>query len=107
MSIAIPLAIVLSAMAGLAGVSGAAVAGPVAWPANILLTNLLGTAEVLSRWPGVFHKNISLSGLMTIELYAVVGFIWACLYFKKPAKDRIITDKNSNLVALTERMHII
>ena len=106
-AVAIPLAMLLSAMAGLVGVFGAAVAGWVAWPANLLLTYMLGTAELLSRWPGVFHKNIALSGLMTIELYAVVGFIWACLYFKKPAKDRIITDKNSNLVALTERMHII
>ena len=106
-AVAIPLAMLLSVIAGLVGVFGAAIAGWVAWPATILLTYMLSTAEVLSRWPGVFHKNIGLSGLMTIELYGVVVFIWACLYFKKPTKDSIITDKNSNLVALTERMHII
>ena len=106
-AIAIPLAMLLSAMAGLVGVFAATVAGWVAWPATILLTYMLGTAQLISHWPGVFHKNIGLSGLAMVELYLVVAFMWACLYFKKPAEDGIITDKNSNLVALAERTHIV
>ena len=106
-AIAIPLAMLLSALAGLCGLFGAAIAGWVAWPASLLLAYMLGTAEVLSRWPGVFHKNILLSGVATIELYGVVVFVWACLHFKNPLKDGIITDKNSNLVGPAERMHIV
>ena len=94
-------------LAGLVVIFGAALAGWVAWPATILLTYMLNTAQILSRWPGVFHKNIGLSGLAMVQLYAVVVFVWACLYFKKPPEAVILTDKNSNLVALAERMHII
>ncbi|MBC7708390.1 ComEC/Rec2 family competence protein [Polaromonas sp.] len=103
----IPLAMLLSAIAGLAGMLAASVAGWVAWPATLLLTYMLDTAQLLSRGPHVFQKNLSLNGTATLECYAVVVFVWAVPYFKKRGKAGILTDKNSSLVPLQERMHIV
>lgn len=103
----IPLAMLLSTIAGLSGMLLPALAGWAAWPALLVLTYLLDTAQLLSRYPHIFLKGLSLSGAATIVLYAVVLMLWAILHFKKPVRARIITDKNTVSSALPERFHII
>lgn len=106
-AIFIPLAMLLSVIAGLSGMFAAAWAGWVAWPATLLLTYMLNMAQILSSWPHVFQKNITLSLYGLVQLYTVVLLFWAILYFKKPPPECIITDKNSMPVPLQERIHIV
>ncbi|MDL2341707.1 MAG: ComEC/Rec2 family competence protein [Patescibacteria group bacterium] len=103
----IPLAMLLSATAGLVGMLAASFAGWIAWPAVLLLTYMLDTAQLLSHGPHVFQKNLSLSGGSAIAMYVAVAFVWLILYFKKPPKPAILTDKNASIIPLQERMHLV
>jgi competence protein ComEC len=73
----VPLAMLLSAIAGTAGAIAPQIAGWVAFPARILLTYMLDIVHVLSSLPSVLvHRSISLRymlglyGLVLVMLFA-------------------------------------
>lgn len=92
----IPLAMLLSLVAGLAGMFIPAVAGWFAWPAQILMTYMLDVSTLLSRIPHVFVQNIALSLVQLIVLYAVVAGLCALLYRRTKLKYATITDRNQS-----------
>ena len=76
----IPLAMLLTFVAGLVGMWLPLLVGWVAWPARLLLTYLLDTAQLLSRVPHIFRTNTFLTGLDMVLCYVVVLFGIAALY---------------------------
>jgi competence protein ComEC len=87
----IPLAMLLSLIAGLAGMLIGSVAGWFAWPAAILLNYMLDVAHILANLPHVFAQGIGLSLWQMLALYAcVVGLAFSLWY--KSVKSAIITD---------------
>jgi ComEC/Rec2-related protein len=87
----IPLAMLLSLIAGLAGMFVPAVAGWLAWPAAIVLNYMLDTAHLLARLPHVFVEGIGLSLAQMLLLYAATVMIMFILW-RKIGKSSIITD---------------
>lgn len=94
----VPLAMLLSAVAGLAGMLIAPLAGWLAWPARILLTYMLDTAHLLSRIPHVFVQNLALSIAAMLFLYLLVITITVSLWLKNQANFATITDKKQELI---------
>lgn len=93
----VPLAMLLSLVAGLGGMFIPALAGWIAWPANVVLTYLLDVANMLSRIPHAFVENIGFSlGLLCIS-YGIIGFICLILWGKVRKKYGTITDTNEIL----------
>lgn len=80
----IPLAMLLSFIAGLAGMLIGNVAGWFAWPAQLLLTYMLDIVNLLSRIPHVFQENRYLSVIdMTVWYVVVTGVIVLAYYLKQ------------------------
>jgi len=71
----VPLAMLLTLVAGLAGMLVAAFAGWFAWPARLLLTYMLDVANLLSRIPHAFVQNRSFSTGAMLASYAIVAFV--------------------------------
>ena len=92
----IPLAMLLSLIAGLGGMLFSSLAGWIALPAKILLTYMLDVAHILSDIPNVFIENISLSLSQMLTMYALVVFATIVLWFKANSKSDTITDKNDD-----------
>jgi competence protein ComEC len=91
----VPLAMLLSMVAGLAGMLVAPVAGWFAWPARVLLTYMLDIAHVLSRIPHIFVQNLGLPIIEMLGLYILVAAMTYLLWNKtKQLKADTITDKN-------------
>lgn len=89
----VPLAMLLSAIAGLAGMIIAPFAGWVAWPARSLLSYMLDVAHLLSHIPHIFVQNINFTTAETVLTYAsIVAFI-AALSFKTSLKNGTITEE--------------
>jgi hypothetical protein len=90
----IPLAMLLSTGAGLAGMWAGGIAGWVSWPARIMLTYILDVSHLLARIPHIFVEHVVLSlSQMLLAYVAVTAFI-AGLWFKNRSKSDMITDKN-------------
>lgn len=87
----VPLAMLLAAVAGLAGMFVMPVAGWLSWPAMVLLTYMLDTAHLLSRIPHVFvtDRQLSLAGMLV--LYAAVLLLNLTLHSQQKRKRAIIT----------------
>jgi competence protein ComEC len=80
----IPLGMLLSLIAGLAGMLIGNVAGWFAWPARILLTYMLDVVNLLSRIPHVFQQNRYLSAVdMTLCYATVIGVVTMAYYLRK------------------------
>lgn len=95
----VPLAMLLSLVAGLAGMIISAYGGWLAWPAVWLLNYMLDVAHLLAGLPHVFVQNRSLSLGGMLSLYAVVAALTIMLQHKtKPARTAIITDRNSKIL---------
>lgn len=74
----IPLAMLLSFIAGLAGMLIPLLSGWLAWPATILLTYMLDTATLLSRIPHVFQTNAYLGETdMALCYLLILGLVLA------------------------------
>jgi competence protein ComEC len=92
----VPLAMLLTLIAGLAGMLLPAVAGWLAWPARIVLTYMLDVANMLSRLPHVFAQNIGFSTWQMLCCYGLLVFLTFVLRHKtKRHKSATITDKKS------------
>ncbi len=90
----IPLVMLLSTIAGLAGMLAGNLAGWLAWPAVWLLNYMLDAAHLLAGLPHVFVQNRSLSLAGMLGLYMVVGGFTLVLRHKtKVPETATITDK--------------
>lgn len=90
----VPLAMLLTLIAGLAGMLLPALAGWLAWPARIILTYMLDIAHALSRIPHIFVQNLSLSWAGFMLLYAMLAGVTVSLWFKSRRRNGTITDRN-------------
>ena len=88
----IPLAMLLTLFAGLAGMLLPAFAGWIAWPAKLLLTYMLDVASLLSKVPHAFLEHIGFSVACLIVAYGSVLFMLVVLW-RRGQKYAIITDK--------------
>jgi len=81
----VPLAMLLSTIAGLLGMFAPMMAGWLSWPAAWLLTYMLDTAHLLSGIPGIFRQNVWLSAAQMWGMYGLIGCMtW--LLSRKSAK---------------------
>lgn len=87
----VPLAMLLSLIAGLGGMFAGSLAGWIAWPARILLTYMLDISRALSHLPHIFVQNLGLSAAQMTGLYLLVLLITAALMLKYGK----ITDKKA------------
>jgi competence protein ComEC len=79
----VPLAMLLSAMAGTAGAIAPQLAGWLAYPARLILTYMLDVIHLLAGLPSVLvHRSISLPYM--IGIYSMVFFVLAITYKKLP-----------------------
>jgi predicted membrane metal-binding protein len=78
----VPLAMLLSLVAGLAGMLAGSFAGWLAWPALLLLNYMLDIARMLAGLPHIFVQNRSLSLAAMLGLYAVVAGVTTVLWHK-------------------------
>lgn len=80
----IPIAMLLSFIAGVAGMLLPLLAGWFAWPATLLLTYMLDTATLLSRIPHIFRENVYMSAVDMVLCYGVIGAL--LLFAYRPRK---------------------
>jgi competence protein ComEC len=91
----VPLAMLLSLVAGLSGMLVPALSGWFALPAKLLLTYMLDIANMLSRIPHIFVQNWVLPLTSLLVLYAAVAIVVLGLRHKtKQPEFAILTDKN-------------
>lgn len=76
----IPITMLLSLVAGLAGMWLPALAGWVSWPATMVLTYILDAAHILASLPYIFKNNIYLPGWWMVGLYGLVVAVNVVLY---------------------------
>lgn len=90
----IPLAMLLSLIAGLAGMLIGSIAGWFAWPARWLLTYMLDVVNLLARVPHVFQQNRYLSAIDMSVCYAltVAAVCTAYIVRRRNPKVRILTE---------------
>ncbi|MDB5175600.1 MAG: hypothetical protein JWM81_458 [Candidatus Saccharibacteria bacterium] len=108
----IPFAMLAGLLAGLAGMLMSALSGWFSWPAVLLLTYMLDTAELLSKIPHIFHQNVYLSTRTMWQIYAVITAWVVFMSFKARQKAGTITDKNYSQLspsssARAERIRIL
>jgi len=95
----VPLAMLLSLIAGLAGMFCGALAGWLTWPAWLLLNYMLDIAHILARLPHVFVQNRSLSLLAMLALYLLITLVAIMLWHRtKFVKSDTITDRNQPVI---------
>jgi competence protein ComEC len=84
----IPFAMLFSAIAGAAGMAIPALAGWLAWPANLLLTYMLDVVRLLSGIPGIFlHRSLSVVGMLA--LYGLVASVLLLMQKRKLPKKAV------------------
>jgi len=89
----VPLAMLLSTVAGLAGMLLGPAAGWLAWPARELLNYMLDIAHVMAHLPHIFVQNLSLSLTAMLGLYGlVIGFCLTLWHKTKSSESAMITD---------------
>ncbi|MCA9348470.1 ComEC/Rec2 family competence protein, partial [Candidatus Saccharibacteria bacterium] len=88
----IPIGMVFSFIAGLAGIFASSFVGWFAWPARIILTYILDMATMVARIPGMqFSVQFGVvSMVFSYVLIVLVTYIW----WQKLPKTVNITDKN-------------
>lgn len=90
----VPLAMLLCAIAGLAGMLVPFIAGWFAWPARIVLTYMLDAAQLLSRIPHAFVTGIGFSFWQMLCCYALAGCMVAAMHYNNREKHGILAHKN-------------
>lgn len=92
----VPLAMLLTLVAGLAGMLLPAVVGWFAWPARSILTYMLDIADMLSRLPHIFVQNVGFTTWQMLASYGLlVGLTYTLRRKTKRLKSATITDKKS------------
>lgn len=91
----VPLAMLLSLVAGVAGMLVPALSGWLALPAKLLLTYMLDIANLLSQIPHIFVQGLSLPLTSLLVLYAAVLFVVLAIRHRtKRSEFVIVTDEN-------------
>ncbi|MDL2362947.1 MAG: ComEC/Rec2 family competence protein [Patescibacteria group bacterium] len=91
----VPLAMLLGAIAGLAGMYLGSIAGWFAWPAVLMLNYMLDTAHILASVPGVFINGIGFPLPALITSYVIIIMLTIVLMHKtRGQKPATITDRN-------------
>lgn len=91
----IPLAMLLSLVAGLAGMLAAPLAGWFAWPAQCLLNYMLDIAHLMAGLPHVFLSNLGLPLTTMLGFYGLVVILaWILHHKTKAFKGGTITEMN-------------
>jgi len=93
----IPLAMLLSFVAGIAGMLIAPLAGWLAWPATILLTYLIDVATMFARVPNM-QLNVSIGLFGMVLFYAVITFVMLILWRRNVRNAKITGIKESQNV---------
>jgi len=96
----VPIAMLLSVIAGLAGMLMTPTVGWFAWPCVIILTYMLDTARILASIPYVFRENVYITAAGMVAMYAVIVGINIVLYSKlrrNPDTIQLIRDENTLL----------
>lgn len=87
----IPFAMLFSAIAAVAGMLAAPLAGWFAWPANLLLTYILDVVYLFSAIPGIFlHRSISTVSML--YFYALVILVFAAAHKQLKTKNTRMLD---------------
>ena len=81
----VPIAMLFTLAAGLAGMYLPMLSGVFAYPAKIMLTYMLDMATLLSRVPNIFQTGVYISLTDMLLCYGVIGSIVYLLY-KRPKK---------------------
>lgn len=84
----IPLAMLFSLVAGLAGMLAGNIAGWFAWPAQVLLTYMLDIVNLLARIPHIFQQNKYLSAVDVTACYALVAAVLLLAYAKRRQRQK-------------------
>ena len=88
----VPLAMLLSLFAGIAGMCVPVVAGWIAWPARVLLNYMLDVAHILANLPHIFIENVRLPLPEMIAWYAGIAVFVVALWYKTKQRSVILTD---------------
>jgi competence protein ComEC len=91
----VPLAMVLSLVAGVGGMLTPMLAGWLAWPAKYVMTYMLDVANLFSRIPHAFLQNIGFSVTSLISAYAIICFVCVVLWHKT-RQNGTITEKTED-----------
>lgn len=94
----IPLAMVLTFVAGLAGVFIPALAGWLSWPARYLLTYLLDVAGIVSRIPNM-QFSVQISTATMVSFYAFI-VLFTLIWWQKSHINGKITDRNDTNIVM-------
>jgi len=95
-AVLVPAAMLLTLVAGLAGMALPMLAGWFAWPAKLLLGYMLDVATLLSRVPHAFVEHIGFSFGMLIATYILVLLTATMLQNRARRKYAIITEKTTS-----------
>lgn len=87
----VPLAMLCSVVAGIAGTWLLPVAGWLAWPAVVVLTYMLDMAHLLARVPHVFRQNIGFSASSMIVSYVIILAVILILHSRNKRTHAIIS----------------
>ena len=96
----VPLAMLLSLVAGLAGMLITPIVGWFGWPATMLLTYMLDIAHILASIPYVYRDNVYITATGMIAMYAVLVAMNVLLHSRLKRNPAIITalkDENTLL----------
>ncbi|HEY1064280.1 MAG TPA: ComEC/Rec2 family competence protein [Candidatus Saccharimonadales bacterium] len=88
----IPLAMLLSLIAGLAGTFLRPLAGWFSWPAELLLMYMLDAAHLLASLPNAFQSGVRIALPGLLLLYGTIAVMVGLLGFKDSRKSVRITD---------------
>lgn len=91
----VPYAMLFGLFAGLAGMFLFPIAGLVSWPAALLLTYMLDTAQLLAGLPHIFIGNLWLTLPGVVAVYATIAIMVGLLAFKDSRKSVTITDNEA------------
>lgn len=90
----IPIAMLLGAVAGLAGMLASHIAGWFAWPAIVVLNYMLDVARILANLPDIFVEGIGLTLAQMLGVYVCIALFILLLWYKQPDKNAILTEMN-------------
>lgn len=93
----IPFAMLATAVAAVAGLFVSSIAGWFAWPAQYCLTYMLDIAQLLSKVPHSFQKDIGFSLLQMGVSYGIVFMVYIMLRYQAYLRHDKITDITENL----------